>query len=210
MTARDQIKNDITAYAEKHNLGLEESIKDILKFAPTATLDEMPKEYPLVAKAWQILQIAEGSHLCYFKSKEAGEFIYDDRMFSIMAPDYVLYNIHCLLPIYLPEGLKSTKNMFLGLDLSNGFSLGDNFDTSSITNMSGMFSDCILPIGFTLGRKFNTSNVTDMSRMFKNCKLPYGFSLGSQFDTSKITDMQSMFFDCSLIWKECSMVPKFL
>ncbi len=64
--------------------------------------------------------------------------------------------------------------------------------------MSNMFSDCTLPEGFTLGNKFDTSKVTDMKRMFSSCGLPKGFTLGHKFDTSKVTDMRCMFSCCTL------------
>lgn len=50
-----------------------------------------------------------------------------------------------------------------------------------------MFNKCRLPEGFTLGDKFDTSNVTDMGCMFNGCKLPDGFTLGDKFDTSRTT-----------------------
>lgn len=42
-----------------------------------------------------------------------------------------------------------------------------NFDTSKVTNMSGMFNGCGSLTNLDLSN-FNTSNVTDMSNMFYN------------------------------------------
>ena len=68
-----------------------------------------------------------------------------------------------------------------------------NFDTSKVTDMSGMFSDCEAT-SLDLS-SFNTSNVTKMERMFSGCKAT---SLDlSSFDTSKVTDMRSMFNSCN-------------
>ena len=65
-------------------------------------------------------------------------------------------------------------------------------DTSSTTNMSGMFRGCgsaILDLS-----NFNTSKVTDMSDMFD---FTFFSSLDvSGFDTSKVTNMRSMFNFC--------------
>ena len=117
-------------------------------------------------------------------------------------------------------------NMFGDCKLPEKFTLGDKFNTSSVTTMEGMFADCRLPENFTLGSKFytssvrdtsymfsgcempenftllddddnfNTLNVTDMSGMFEKCKLPENFSLGYKFDTSKVNDMLGMFKEC--------------
>ena len=48
------------------------------------------------------------------------------------------------------------------LDLSN-------FDTSSATNMAGMFIYCISLKEVKTGSRFVTTNVTDMSKMFQQC-----------------------------------------
>lgn len=64
--------------------------------------------------------------------------------------------------------------MFAGCKLPEGFSLGEHFDTSKVTNMRGMFESCKLPEDFSLGEKFDTSNVTYMSDMFGGCS--YGNS----------------------------------
>jgi surface protein len=72
-----------------------------------------------------------------------------------------------------------------------------NFDTSNVTNMSGMFRETgYSSETFTLDlSSFDTSSVTNMSRMFvktgynsKNLALDL-----SSFNTSKVTDMSNMF-----------------
>ena len=77
----------------------------------------------------------------------------------------------------------SPKNNF---DLNINFG---NFDTSNVTNMSGMFYNSkatILDVS-----NFDTSNVTNMHAMFYNSQAK---TLDvSNFDTSKVTDMSSMF-----------------
>lgn len=44
--------------------------------------------------------------------------------------------------------------------------------------MSEMFSGCEMSEGISLGDQFDTSNVEDMHYMFYGCKFPAGFSLG--------------------------------
>ena len=94
------------------------------------------------------------------------------------------------------SNVTNMDGMFSNCALPEGFILEDKFDTSNVTYMHEMFERCILPEGFSLGDKFDTSNVTDMSCMFYGCKFPEGFSLGDKFDTSNVTDMYKMFEGC--------------
>ena len=73
------------------------------------------------------------------------------------------------------------------LDLSN-------FNTSKVTNMINMFSNCESLMSLDLSG-FNTSNVTDMSSMFSNCSSLTSLKL-SNFNTSQVTNMYDMFFAC--------------
>ena len=64
-----------------------------------------------------------------------------------------------------------------------------DFDTSSVTDMEGMFAGSQAT---TLDlNNFDTSNVTNMSSMFSFCQAT-SIDLSS-FDTSKVTDMHYMF-----------------
>ncbi|MBQ3291933.1 MAG: BspA family leucine-rich repeat surface protein [Mogibacterium sp.] len=70
------------------------------------------------------------------------------------------------------------------------------FDTSNVTNMSGMFAYCTEisePVDFS---NFNTSSVTDMSRMFLISNVPDYATGFSSFDTSRVEDMSWMFYVC--------------
>ena len=69
----------------------------------------------------------------------------------------------------------------------NAISFGD---TSDVTDMSSMFSDCL---SLTIVPLFNTSKVTNMSTMFYNCSRLRSVP---SFDTSKVTNMSSMFESC--------------
>lgn len=70
-----------------------------------------------------------------------------------------------------------------GLDLSH-------FNTSSVTNMSKMFSQTNLAKLDLHG--FKTENVTNMSRMFNGCQGLLDFDIG-HFDASKVTSFAGMF-----------------
>ena len=64
-------------------------------------------------------------------------------------------------------------------------------DTSNVTDMSYMFSDCS---NLTSIPSFDTSNVTDMSYMFAYCQ---NLTSVPSFDTSNVTNMSDMFIYCS-------------
>ena len=69
-----------------------------------------------------------------------------------------------------------------------------SFDTSQVTDMSGMFANCSSLTSLDL-ISFNTINVTNMSGMFGNCGIT---SLDlTNFNTSKVTNMRSMFSGCN-------------
>ena len=74
----------------------------------------------------------------------------------------------------------------------------DIFDTSNVTYMNSMFSNCgarSLNVS-----NFDTSNVTDMSSMFNYCDDLSSSSLDlSNFNTSNVTNMRNMFASCSTL-----------
>ena len=69
-----------------------------------------------------------------------------------------------------------------------------SFDTSNVTDMGGMFDGCYSLQSLDLS-SFDTSKVTFMSRMFYGCKFLQSLDLSS-FDTSKVTSMSWMFYEC--------------
>ena len=70
----------------------------------------------------------------------------------------------------------------------------DNFNTTNVTNMFGMFGGCCSFTALDLS-SFNTSNVTDMGTMFYYCSSLTSLDI-SNFNTSNVTNMKNMFFDC--------------
>lgn len=68
------------------------------------------------------------------------------------------------------------------------------YDTSEITNMSGMFSRCTRLKELDT-KKFNTLNVTDMCYMFHECVNLVELDLSS-FNTRNVTVIDGMFEDC--------------
>ena len=88
------------------------------------------------------------------------------------------------------ESVEDMSEMFTGtaiaeLDLSN-------FKTSALKNMKNMFADCPDLFSVNFGADFDTSHVTDMSGLFQNVWYITELDL-SKFDTSSVTSMASMF-----------------
>ena len=73
----------------------------------------------------------------------------------------------------------------------------ENFDTSNVTYMTGMFLYCTDLTSLNVS-SFNTSNVTDMSYMFNRLESLKTIDL-SNFDTSKVTNMERMFRDSGFV-----------
>ena len=71
---------------------------------------------------------------------------------------------------------------------------GDGIDTSNVTNMSSMFSNCSDLQTLDLSN-WNTSNVTNMKNMFSGCSSLQSVDV-SNFDTGNVTDMRYMFYTC--------------
>ena len=71
----------------------------------------------------------------------------------------------------------------------------NNFDTTNVKNMSGMFAFCAGLTSLDL-TSFDTSKVTNMFAMFAFCSGVTSLDL-SLFDTSKVTNMGTMFCNCS-------------
>lgn len=70
-----------------------------------------------------------------------------------------------------------------------------NFNTSNVTDMIGMFNECSSLTELNVGN-FNTSNVTNMRHMFRDCSKLKELNLNS-FNTSKVNNMGFMFYNCS-------------
>ena len=90
---------------------------------------------------------------------------------------------------YINDEPVTTTFFMYGLSKANKVDLS-SFDTSNVTNMTGMFiSSSFKNLDLS---KFNTSNVTDMTAMFAGTSNLTSLDLSS-FDTSNVTNMEIMF-----------------
>ncbi len=101
------------------------------------------------------------------------------------------------LYIGAPAGVIANEDsgyVFYDFTLLNNIEFNSNFNTVRVTNLEGMFRNCLSIETLNLS-SFNTSNVTNMHEMFYNCDKIQSLDL-SNFDTSNVTNMVSMFLDC--------------
>ena len=117
-----------------------------------------------------------------------------------------LYNLYIVseVPIFAPPNCQyifcfSEYDSSSYKTISNliQINFNNNFNTSSVTDMSRMFVSAESLTSLDLS-SFNTSKVTNMSAMFSGCSSLTSLDLSS-FNTSKVTNMSDMFNNCSLL-----------
>lgn len=91
--------------------------------------------------------------------------------------------------------IKSAYHLFYGYTNVKEIKFNCVLDTSRLTDMHGMFSECESLESLDL-TGFDTSNVTKMVSVFYGCSSLTELDL-SVFDTKKVTDMSWMFANCS-------------
>lgn len=97
-------------------------------------------------------------------------------------------------PSFKDARLKDCSWWFSGFKGLTTITHLEYLNTSQVTNMQYMFSNCESLEALDLST-FNTENVTSMSNMFYYCKSLKSLNLSS-FNTSKVTLMGAMFSDC--------------
>ena len=85
----------------------------------------------------------------------------------------------------------SMNGLFLGCFVLETLILGDNFDTSQVTDMTFMFAELRIIESISI-ESFDTSNVIKMTMMFSNCKSLTSLDV-SKFNTENVEDMSYMF-----------------
>ena len=107
-----------------------------------------------------------------------------------------LYNLYIVseVPVFAPS---SCEKMFYNFTKLTSIEFNNNFNTSNVTNMNGMFNGCSVLTSLDLS-SFNTSNVTNMNYIFYSCSALSNIDISS-FNTSNVTDMGSMFCGCSVL-----------
>ena len=70
------------------------------------------------------------------------------------------------------------------------------WDTSNVTNMSFMFSDCIFLTHLPDISKWNTSNITNMESIFQRCISLVKLPDISVWNISNVSKLNNIFFSC--------------
>ena len=109
------------------------------------------------------------------------------------------YNLSALTQINNLKYLNTSKVTTMSSMFSNCESLESldisNFDTKEVENMNSMFAVCKSLKSLTFDRNFTTGKVTDMYGMFTWCCSLSSLNL-SNFSTSLVEKMHDMFSDC--------------
>ena len=144
--------------------------KDISSIYFLDSLDEAPKD------SIDISEEQNGSVLTWFEPDANGLY----KM-------YIAGNNGVIAPA-------DSENLFKGYSLLEKIEFQDAFDTSNVTDMSGMFYWCESLTTLDVSG-FDTSNVTDMGEMFSGCESLTSLDVNG-FNTSDVTDMHGMFEYC--------------
>ena len=104
------------------------------------------------------------------------------------------YHCYCTSAKISLSGSTSLRRLLVGYHALKSVDLSE-LDTSSVTDMSGMFNLCPSLTSLNVSG-FDTSSVTDMSEMFYGCSSLTSLDT-SGFDTGNVTDMSGMFNGCS-------------
>ena len=89
------------------------------------------------------------------------------------------------------------SNLFSNCTLLTSIPDISNWDTINVTNISNLFYHCISLNSIPDISKWNIENVTNMSYLFYDCKSLTTLPDISKWDTSKITDMRGIFSNCN-------------
>ena len=152
--------------------------------------------------AWDISEKENGSVLAWVTGQAPAYDLYIAGEGGVQAPRYCSYLFAGYLnATSITFGTAFDTSEVTGMDcmFSDCEKLTNldvhNFDTSQVTNMMGMFSQCseLSSLDVT---SFNTSLVFDMNEMFYGCSKLSSLDVNS-FDTSQVTAMRGMFFGCS-------------
>lgn len=90
--------------------------------------------------------------------------------------------------------ITSTESWFQEMSNLTTITGLEYLNTAKVTNMAGMFQDCLSLETIDLSH-FNTSKVTDMGSMFCGCYSLKSLNL-SNINTNNVTHMRSMFDNC--------------
>ena len=125
--------------------------------------------------AWDVSDDKKGSIWAWLENTDSGKIL------KIGSENGIYANPDC-------------EGMFQNYMNATRIEFHDLFNTSQVTSMKGMFSNCFGLKELDVS-EFDTGNVTDMSKMFFYCRALRMLDAGS-FDTRNVTSMMHMFAWC--------------
>ena len=152
------------------------------------------------------------AYACYTPSNTTLTFYYDNQRNSRTGTTYSL-NTGSTYPAWYNDGTNAnvtkvvfdpsfadarpttTSSWFRNMENLQSFTGMSYLNTSEVTNMAYMFSNCSGLTSIDLSH-FNTSRVTSMRTMFGSCRALESLDL-SNFNTSQVTNMEYMFYSCA-------------
>ena len=109
-----------------------------------------------------------------------------------------VFNISTRRPNKKIEFNENSSGMFMSLGLKNIDFDDNSIDTSRVTDMSYMFTNCSSLLLLDLSQ-FNTVKVADMSNMFSGCSQTNTIYVSALWNTSNVTSSSNMFDKCTNI-----------
>ena len=157
-------------------------------------LSNLPSSCTEENLCWDISYDASQKKKVYGYLIDSGLTISETDSSTSTTVEKKLYNLYIVseTPIFAPTNCTSLFENFKNLIQIN---FSNNFNTSKVTDMRGMFQKCSSLGNLDIG-SFNTSSVIFMSCMFYGCSKLVNLDL-SKFNTSNVENMAYMFCDCS-------------
>ena len=162
-------------------------------------LSNLPSECTEGNLCWDVSYSSSQNKKVYGYLVDSGLVIEETDTSTSTTTTKPLYNLYIVseAPIFAPIDCRHIFDNFRKLIQIN---FNNNFNTSKVTNMSDMFSECSSLSSLNLSN-FNTLSVTDMKKMFWYCSSLTSLDL-STFNTSNVTMMGAgnqfgMFRGCS-------------
>ena len=157
-------------------------------------LSNLPSNCTEENLCWDISYNSSQKKKVYGYLIDSGLTVSETNSSTSTVVEKILYNLYIVseAPIFAPTSCGSTFSNFKNLIQIN---FNNNFNTSKVIYMNGMFSNSSSLTNLDLS-SFNTSKVTHIYNMFYGCSSLTSLDLSS-FNTSKATNMQYMFYNCS-------------
>ena len=197
--ADDSILNELNKIIECNNI--KDKFNNIFNIYTKMNIDEINIIYKVTNKEVKLFNesfIKKNKNNCKLIINEKEQELKEKYNFGLFSSKKDTLKIK----------LKGITNIINAADIFDNckslLSLPDiyNWDTSNITNMAWMFSNCSL-LSLPNISKWNISNVTNMNHMFYGCSLLESLPDISEWDTSNVKDMSHLFRNC----KKLSSLP---